>query len=184
MILFAKVSNGYKREFQNLSNIWYWAFLHKFLPTTEANSGSCQIFKIELFAALGFLFAHLPPALFFRWHLVMFCVIITDMTGHFDFLHAPGWPAFLWVFQKNWQNLFERLRETDLLPSSLLMPYNIRVYWRTKLIIQANGGHLTWPSSGQFCCQNPCSGCNSGINVVVVLEYTFFQLSSNAEQIS
>ena len=29
-----------------------------------------------------------------------------------------------------------------------------------------------------------CSGCNSGINLVAVLEYTFLQLSSNAEQIS
>ena len=40
----------------------------------------------------------------------------------------------------------------------------------------------------QFCdpffWQNPCSGCNSGIDLVVALEYTFSQLSSNAKQIS
>ena len=29
-----------------------------------------------------------------------------------------------------------------------------------------------------------CSGCNSGIDLVVALEYTFFQLCSNVEQIS
>ena len=29
-----------------------------------------------------------------------------------------------------------------------------------------------------------CSGCNSGIDLVVTLEYTFFLLCSNAEQIS
>ena len=33
-----------------------------------------------------------------------------------------------------------------------------------------------WPRSGPFCWQNPCSGCNSGFDLVVVLEYTFFQL--------
>ena len=46
-------------------------------------------------------------------------------------------------------------------------------------------GHqsCTWPRYYPFW-QNPCSGCNSGIDLVVVLEYTFFQLCSNAEQIS
>ena len=29
-----------------------------------------------------------------------------------------------------------------------------------------------------------CSGCNSGINLIVTLEYTFFQLGSSSEQIS
>ena len=32
--------------------------------------------------------------------------------------------------------------------------------------------------------QNPCSGCNNGINLVVVVEYTFFQLCCNIEQSS
>ena len=31
----------------------------------------------------------------------------------------------------------------------------------------------TWKRFGPFCRINPCSGCNSGINLVVVLEYTF-----------
>ena len=32
--------------------------------------------------------------------------------------------------------------------------------------------------------KNPCSGCNRGINLAVVLEYTFLQLCSNDKQIS
>ena len=42
----------------------------------------------------------------------------------------------------------------------------------------------TWSRSDRFCRQNPFFGCNSTIDLVVVLEYTFFQLCSNAEQIS
>ena len=40
-----------------------------------------------------------------------------------------------------------------------------------------------WPSSGPFCQQNPYSGWNCGIYQVDVVEYTFFKLCSNAEQI-
>ena len=40
-----------------------------------------------------------------------------------------------------------------------------------------------WPRSDPFFWQNPCFGCNSGIDLVVALEYTFFQLYSNIEQI-
>ena len=35
--------------------------------------------------------------------------------------------------------------------------------------------YCTWPRSNPICWQNPFSGCNSGIHLVVVLEYTFFQ---------
>ena len=41
-------------------------------------------------------------------------------------------------------------------------------------------GHLLIHSFGK----NPCSGCNSGTDLVVALEYTFFQIYSNAKQIS
>ena len=41
---------------------------------------------------------------------------------------------------------------------------------------------IRWPRSEPFFWQNPCSGCNSGISLVVTLEYTFFRLSSNAKQ--
>ena len=32
----------------------------------------------------------------------------------------------------------------------------------------------TWPRSGPFCWQNPCSGSNSGTDLVVTLEYIFY----------
>ena len=40
------------------------------------------------------------------------------------------------------------------------------------------------PRSDSFFWQNPCSGCNSGIDLVVAVGYTFFQFCSNAEQTS
>ena len=40
-----------------------------------------------------------------------------------------------------------------------------------------------WPRSDPFFWQNPCHGCNSGIDWVVALECNFFQLCSNVEQI-
>ena len=43
----------------------------------------------------------------------------------------------------------------------------------------------TWPRSGLFSCQNPCSGSNNGTDLVTVPEYIyFFQLCSKTEQIS
>ena len=44
--------------------------------------------------------------------------------------------------------------------------------------------YCNWPRSGPFCWQKPCSGCNSGIDLVVILKYTLFQLCSNTEKIS
>ena len=70
---------------------------------------------------------------------------------------------------------------------------NTHAPWRTAAIIETNGyqqhfsiGYQSsvWPRSDPFSWQNPCSGCNSGIDLVVALKYTFFQLCSNAEQIS
>ena len=42
----------------------------------------------------------------------------------------------------------------------------------------------TWSHPCPYCWQNPCSGCNSGTDLVVVLEYIFFQLCCDTEQIS
>ena len=41
-----------------------------------------------------------------------------------------------------------------------------------------------WPSPDPLFCQNPYYGCNSGIDLVVALKYTFFQICSNSKQIS
>ena len=54
----------------------------------------------------------------------------------------------------------------------------------TNTIFSLEYQSCVWACSDPFFCQNPCSGCNSGIDLVVALEYTFFQLCSNAEQIS
>ena len=47
-------------------------------------------------------------------------------------------------------------------------------------------GHQScvWARSDPLFWQNPCSACNSGIDLVAALEYSFFQLCSRAEQIS
>ena len=40
----------------------------------------------------------------------------------------------------------------------------------------------TWPRFDPFFWQSPCSGCNSGTDLVVVLEYVFFQLCSKPNE--
>ena len=59
--------------------------------------------------------------------------------------------------------------------------------WRTTSSIQTNGDHYEFfiripilylfiriPRSGPFCWQKPCSGCNSGIDLVAVFSFNFF----------
>ena len=55
---------------------------------------------------------------------------------------------------------------------------------RTTIIFSFIYQSCFWPRSDPLFCQNPCSGCNSEIDLVVALKYTFFQLCSKAEQIS
>ena len=92
--------------------------------------------------------------------------------------------------------IWKARRSRDSSPSFLLIRYNTRLFWGTTSTIQANWDHhqffigmlilllvMFWSSlvrSGQ---QNPCSGCNSGTNLVVVVEYTFFQLYLNSKWI-
>ena len=86
-----------------------------------------------------------------------------------------------------WEHVFEKLEEADT-----LIFVNTIQYPRT---LKSNIYHLNkrepppffhsdtnaWPRSGPLCWQNIYSGCNSGNDVV--LEYIFFQLCSNTEQI-
>ena len=112
------------------------------------------------------------------------------MTGHYEFLHGEDdLPSFEY-FRKITLTTSLRKARRGRKPSSLLMRYNIHSFWRTTVTDQANGtttifsfGYLscTWPRSAPFCRQNPSSGCNSGINLVVAFEYTFVQICSNAE---
>ena len=76
-----------------------------------------------------------------RLHLVMFCVIITNIWWNISNSHmAQGYSAFLWIFQKitlklhcieNLENLSKPRRGRDSSPSSLLIRYNILQYQPT-----------------------------------------------------
>ena len=79
--------------------------------------------------------------------------------------------------------------DRDSSPSFLSIRYT-HAFWRIASTTQANriNHHFSyvyqscsWPHSGPLYRQNSCSGCNSGINLPVVLKYTFFQLYSIAE---
>ena len=58
------------------------------------------------------------------------------------------------------------------------------IYYSSKWVPPTFFHSDTGPVFCHVLIQNPCSGCNSGIDLVVALEYTFFQLCSNAKQIS
>ena len=109
---------------------------------------------------------------------------------YFEFLYGSGIICFLWIFQKNCIDNISSKRQKR----QRLIAFNTMQYPRT---LQNNIYHskkrvpppffhsdTNWPRSDPFFWQNPCSGCNSWIDLVVALEYIFFQLCSNAEQIS
>ena len=87
--------------------------IHTFSNVTlrsQTLANICEMFQIIYYVVSiyilrttsGVLFAHLKPALFLRWHLVMFCVIIANIWWDTSNSYmARGWSAFLWVFQKN-----------------------------------------------------------------------------------
>ena len=61
-----------------------------------------------------------------------------------------------------------------------------RTYKQTGTITIFSFGYqsCTWKRSGPSFRKKPCSCCNSGIDLVVVFQYTFLQLYSYTEQIS
>ena len=94
----------------------------------------------------------------------------------------------------HWQHLFERPEEAETHHLYLSQYNTIHTHLEELRLTFKQTGNSTifsfgyqscvWPCSDPFFRQNPCSGCNSGIDLVVALEYTFFQLCSKAEQIS
>ena len=72
------------------------------------------------------------------------------------------------------------LKERDSSPSFLLIQYNIRAFCKAAQTIQANRDYnhffisffCTWPSSGPFCRQNPCS-----VFFLLDVSYSNWQLS-------
>ena len=79
-------------------------------------------------------------------------------------------------------SLLKAEKGRGLSPSSFLILYT-HSFCRTTPIIQANGVHYHFfiripimylaVRSSQFCWQIPFPGCNSGTDLIVVLEYTF-----------
>ena len=100
---------------------------------------------------------------------------------YFAFLHRSRkiCPSLNIPEKLHWQDLFENLEKTHNLQKDLQFKQT-----GTTTIFSFGYQSCTLPRPGPFCWQNSCSGCNSGINLVVVLECTFFQLCSNTEQIS
>ena len=106
------------------------------------------------------------------------------LMGYFEFLQCSRIICFpLNIPEKlHGQHLFEKPEEAET--------YHLTIHMHTEE--QQTGTTTTfsfgyqsciWPHSDPFCCQNPCSGCNSGIDLAVVVEYNVFRLCSNTEQI-
>ena len=118
------------------------------------------------------------------------------LMGYFEFLHGSRIIFHpLNISEKlYWQHLFKKLAEVethclhffkyDAIPTHPEKQQLSFKQTRTTTTFSFGYQSCTCPSSGSFCWKNPCSGCNSGIGLVVVLECTFFQLYSNTEQIS
>ena len=116
--------------------------------------------------------------------------------GYFKFLLGSRIICLPFNIPENlyWQHLFQKPEEAET-HSLYLSQYNtIATHAEeqhppfsqkgTTTIFWFRCQSCTWPRSDLFCWQNPCSGCNSRIDLVVVLEYAFFQLYFSAKQIS
>ena len=136
--------------------------------------------------------------LVFRLVLVIFCVV--NHNKHFMRYSELLQGSMIIDLPLNiseklyWQYLFKKLEgaETHRLPLCYdnTIPTNPEEqhpsFKQMGIITIFSFGYQScaWPPSGLFCWQNPCSGCNSGIDLVFALEYTFFQLCLNMKQIS
>ena len=116
--------------------------------------------------------------------------------GYFEFLDGTGIIYLSLNIQEklHWQHLFEKSEEAEthciylsqykaisIHPEEQYLPFK---QTGTTTIFLLGYQSCVWLCSEPFFWQNPCSGGNSGIDLVVTLEYTFFQLCSNAKQIS
>ena len=119
-----------------------------------------------------------------------------DLIGYFEFIDDSRIICLpLNVPEKlHWQHLFENPEEAETYRLYLSQSNTIPTHPKeqhlpfkqtgTTTIFLFGYQSSTWPRSDPFCWQNPCSGSNSGIHLLFVLEYTFFQLFSNTKQIS
>ena len=108
---------------------------------------------------------------------------------HFEFLHGSRmiWLPLNFSEKLHWQHLFEKLVEAEdhrcHFFNRIQHPHILKNYIKqtgpTTIDTNPVLGHIL-----VHALTNPSCSCNSGINGVVVLEYTFFQICSNAEQVS
>ena len=135
-------------------------------------------------SGVGSSFCTRETCLVFRKYLAVVCIMITDIWWDISNSYmAARWSAFLWIFQESYIDiiLFEKLGEAETHRLSLLIQHSY-AFWRTVSYIQANANHhlfliripflLLAPDSGPFCLEDPCSGCNSVVNLVFT-QYTF-----------
>ena len=108
------------------------------------------------------------------------------LTGYFEFLHGSRMICLpLKISEKlHWQHLFKMLDEGETNRPHLWQydaistnpeKQHLPIKQMGTTTFFSFGYHCcTWPQSGPFCRQNPYSGCNSVIDLLVVLEYFFF----------
>ena len=107
------------------------------------------------------------------------------LMGYFEFLHVSRIICLpLNISEKlRWQYVLEKLEKAETHCLSLrsnIYHSNIK---RTTIIFSYGSQSRNYPRSDPFCWQCPCSS-SSGIDLVVVLEDTFFLTCSNSEKIS
>ena len=130
----------------------------------------------------------------FRLHLMFYHN--KHLMGYFEFLHGSRIICLPLIFQKNSIDKISLKSQkkqrliTFILVNIIQYPRTLKnnIYHSSKRVPPLFFHSDTNPVFGLVRShsfrQNPCSGCNSGIDLVVAFEYTFFQLCHNAEQIS
>ena len=154
----------------------------------------CKIFQNIYRSTLHFTQWHqefflytFTPTLFFKWHLVMFCFIIREIWWDSSNSYiVRGWSAFKYFRKIALSTSLRKARKSrNSSPSSLLIQHYTHAL---KNNIVNGGDHHFFHSGTNPVCGIPDHSVNKthniGINLVVVVEYIFFQLCSNAEQIS
>ena len=114
----------------------------------------------------------------------VFCHHNKHLMGYLKFLHGSRIICLLLNIPEklHWQHILEKPEEAEThRHEEQHLPFK---QTKTTTIFLFRYQSSTCPRSDPLCWRNPCFGCNSGIDLVVLLEYTFFQLCSNTKDIS
>ena len=121
----------------------------------------------------------------FRLHLTMFCVIITNVW--WDILNSyMDWLPLNIPEKLHWQHLFRKPEEAEthclyLSWYNTTHPEEHHLSFKqmgTTTIFSFGFQACVWSRSDPIFWQNPCSGCNSGIDLVVALKLFSFNFVS------